>query len=156
MKKVLLVSNRGGHFSQLLVLLDAIKNSYDCHIITDNTGVARESLSNEQKTFFEDFRFKPKYLQLIYFTINMYQSFRLILKYKPDVIITTGASLAIPVFFVGKLFRIKLVFIESRAKVYSKTKTGKLLGNISDLILVQWNEMLDIYGIKAQYWGQLF
>ena len=42
---------------------------------------------------------------------------------RPDYIISTGAAFALPMFIIGKLYGSKLIYIESRAKVYTPTKT---------------------------------
>lgn len=82
------------------------------------------------------------------------QCIRIVHKYKPAVIISTGSYIAVPLFWWGKLYGAKLIFIESNAMVYSKTVTGKLVGWMSDKVIVQWPEMLKVYP-KAEYWGVL-
>ena len=42
---------------------------------------------------------------------------------------------------LAKLFRKKLIFIESFSKITSPTITGKLLYKHADLFLVQWEDM---------------
>ena len=39
--------------------------------------------------------------------------------------------------------------------MYSKTISGKLIGGISDKVIVQWPEMVDVYKGKAEYYGTL-
>ena len=55
---------------------------------------------------------------------------------------------------VGRLLGSKLIFIESRARVYTKSSTGKLVGSFCDKVVVQWPEMLKVYK-NAVYWGEL-
>ena len=55
----------------------------------------------------------------------------------------------------GKIHGAKTVFIETRARVYGKTITGKILTPIADKIIVQWPEMLKVYKGKAEYYGVL-
>jgi hypothetical protein len=57
-------------------------------------------------------------------------------------------------FIWGKLFGSKLIYIESNARVYSKSHTGKIIEPICDKIIVQWPEMLQVYK-NAEYWGTL-
>ena len=73
----------------------------------------------------------------------------------PDIIISTGALSTIPMCLLGKVFRKKIIFIESFAKVNSPTLTGKLIYKIADQFYVQWEEMLDIYP-KAIYKGGIY
>ena len=96
-----------------------------------------------------------KKIRLPYFIKNIFDCLGILIKSKPEYIVTTGAGLAIPMFMVGKLLRKKLVFIESRARVYSKSSSGKILGKLSNHIIVQWPEMLNIYGSKAKYYGTI-
>lgn len=83
------------------------------------------------------------------------ECFKIWKKYRPKVIVSTGSNIAIPLCLIGKLFGSKFVFIETQAKVYSKTATGQAIGNIADVVLVQWPEMLDVYRGKAKYFGTL-
>ena len=46
---------------------------------------------------------------------------------------------------IGKLFKKKLIFIESFAKVNSPTLTGKLLYKFADQFYVQWEQMKEHY-----------
>ena len=54
-----------------------------------------------------------------------------------------------------KIFRSKIVFIETFANKNRKTATGKLIYPIADLFIVQWEEMLEIYP-KAKYGGSIY
>src|SRR5699024_9930755 len=83
-----------------------------------------------------------------------FQSLRIFLKERPDVIISTGALCVIPTFLIGKIFRKKLIFIESFAKINSPTMTGKFLYKICDYFIIQWEEMQKIYP-KALYFGSI-
>lgn len=82
------------------------------------------------------------------------ECYRILKLHKPKVIISTGSNIAVPLFYFGKLMGCKLVFIETRAHVYAKSLTGKLIAGISDKVIVQWPEMLDLYK-KAEYYGTL-
>ena len=74
---------------------------------------------------------------------------------RPDVIITTGASVVVFFCIFAKLLGAKLIFIESMAKVNRPTLTAKLLYPFADLFIVQWPELLRFFP-KAQYLGRLF
>ena len=70
------------------------------------------------------------------------------------MIVTTGSNIAVGLFLYGWIRGSKLIFIETRAKVYSKTITGKIVGKVADKIFVQWPEMKAIYP-NAEYCGTL-
>ena len=51
----------------------------------------------------------------------------------------------VPLCILAKLFRKKLIYIESFAKVTSPTETGKLLYKFADQFYVQWETMKEFY-----------
>jgi UDP-N-acetylglucosamine:LPS N-acetylglucosamine transferase len=76
----------------------------------------------------------------------------ILLKEKPDVIITTGAHTCVPMCYLGKIFKKKIIYIESFAKVKTPNLSGKLVYPIADLFIVQWPELLKYYP-KGKYLG---
>jgi beta-1,4-N-acetylglucosaminyltransferase len=80
---------------------------------------------------------------------------RILLKEKPKLIVSTGSEIAIPAFYLAKLFRAKTIFIESWTRVEQPTGTGKLVYPFSDAFFVQWEGLLGKYGKKAKYEGAI-
>ena len=87
--------------------------------------------------------------------INVFRSLKVYFVEKPDVVICTGVLAMIPICLIAKLFRRKLVYIESFAKVTSATKSGKLLYKYADRFYVQWEQMLEVYP-NAIYIGGIY
>lgn len=88
--------------------------------------------------------------------MNLFQVIRIFLIEKPSILFSTGAEIAIPTFYIGKVFfKTKLIFLESLARVNDLSYTGKFLYPIADLFLVQWPELLKKAGPKAVYGGKL-
>ena len=87
--------------------------------------------------------------------VNIINTLKIFLREKPDVVISTGALVTIPICIIAKIFRKKLIFIESFAKINSPTLTGKLLYKFADQFYVQWKDMLKIYP-KAIYKGGIY
>ena len=77
------------------------------------------------------------------------------LKFHPDYIITTGTHTAGPMCLIGKIFKSKIIYIETFANIHTKTITGKLLYPISDLFIVQWPSMKELYE-KSVYGGWIY
>lgn len=149
--KVLFVCNRGGHFSQMMALKELFP-LYNSLLVTDLSNIAKSYDFNIPVKFIKSFR--EQRLSWIYLFINFIQCFIIYIKFHPKVIISTGSNLTVFMFILGKLFGSKLIYIETRAKVFSKTSTGKIIGPLCDKIVVQWPEMLTVYN-KSVYWGQL-
>lgn len=74
---------------------------------------------------------------------------------RPDVIISTGAGIAVFFCIFAKLLGAKLIFIESMAKIEKPTLTARFLYPFADLFIVQWPNLLK-YFPKAKYVGRLF
>jgi beta-1,4-N-acetylglucosaminyltransferase len=86
--------------------------------------------------------------------VNFVQSLAVYAKEKPDVIISTGADVTLPIMLIAKLFGKKLIFIESGANVTQPSLTGRLIYRFSDLFLIQWEE-LKMHYPRAIYGGPL-
>ncbi len=91
----------------------------------------------------------------IEFLKNLARVFRIFRKERPDLIISTGAEVAIPVVLVGKLFRARVLYIECGAQVVRPSVTGRVLYWLADEFYVQWPELLNAYGPRARYSGSL-
>jgi beta-1,4-N-acetylglucosaminyltransferase len=69
---------------------------------------------------------------------NLPLAWRAVRKWDPDVILSTGAGLAVPFFLVGKLLRRKLVYVESLTRIESVSLSGRLVYPLADEFFVQW------------------
>lgn len=67
------------------------------------------------------------------FLIGIPTILKILLKEKTDIVISTGAEIAISVFYVAKLLRIKTIFIESWCRVNKPSITGKIVYPIADV-----------------------
>ena len=74
---------------------------------------------------------------------------------RPDVVLSTGSEIAIPFLWIGKLVGAKTAYVESWCRVRTRSGTGPLVYPVADLFLVQWPEVLNLYGPKARYEGGL-
>ena len=147
--KICLTASSGGHLNQLLELLSVLKR-YKIFFITPATHMKRE-LSNYPVYFVKNPGRNP-----FKFLIHSIVSLNILIKEKPDVVITTGAGLVVPICFLAKfLFKSKIIFIESFSRISSPSLTGKIVYRISDLFIVQWKQIRKFYGDKAVYGGSL-
>lgn len=167
---VMFACNQGGHFSQMVALKDLF-GKYETVLVTDNVHASKEKtpalkeigaveyamgMANKRNELSRNANLKERsrFQSLRGYIALMWECRKIWKKYRPSVIVTTGSNIAVGLFLYGKLNGSKLIFIETRAKVYSKTVTGKIIGAISDRIFVQWPEMMKIYP-NAIYCGTL-
>ena len=155
-KKVLFISSTGGHLSEML-MLSPMFEKYDYYIITEKT---KSNLGLKDKypkrVGYLVYGTKRKFLSYPFkLLFNCFKSLYYYIKIRPKVIITTGTHTAGPMCCIGKLFRSKIIYIETLANSNTKTSTGKLVYRFADLFIVQWEEMLELYP-KATYGGWIY
>ena len=156
MKKVLFISSTGGHLTEMLELKPLFRKC-DYHIITEKTK-STLSLQKKYKGRVDYLTFGTKDHLLSYLFIfpwNCLKTIYYYFKIKPDVVITTGTHTAVPMCYIAKLFRKKVIYIETFANIETKTLAGRMVYPIADLFIVQWESMLKQYP-KAVYGGWIF
>ena len=156
MKKVLFISSTGGHLSELLQLKPLFAR-YDSYLITEKTK-STLSLKKEygKKLHYLVYGTRSHlFAYLFKFAFNILKSFWLFLKIRPAVVVTTGTHTAVPMCYIAKLFRKKVIFIETFANSTTATQSGKLVYPIADVFVVQWESMLELYP-KAIYGGWIY
>ena len=140
--KIVFAASSGGHFEQLM-MLKPLMEKYDSILVTEKTDYSMGK--TDVKTYYLKQINRKELLFLPKFIGNTFRSLRIIIKERPKVMITTGVLAIIPMALLIKLFGGKLIYIESFAKVTSKTLSGKLLYQFADRFYVQWEEMLKLY-----------
>jgi UDP-N-acetylglucosamine:LPS N-acetylglucosamine transferase len=143
--RIALVCSQGGHLTEMLLLIRAFEN-HDVFFITYKNSL------NNPNTY-------PRY-QTENIGTNKWKMvkafiyiFKILKKEKPDLVVSTGAEIAIPSIILAKFMRIKTIYIESWCRIKTKSGAGRILYYFSDLFLVQWPELVKIYGKKAKYKG---
>ncbi|MFB4165194.1 PssD/Cps14F family polysaccharide biosynthesis glycosyltransferase [Alteribacillus sp. JSM 102045] len=153
-KKVLFISSVGGHLTQLMQLKPLFEK-YDYYLVTEKTEVTAAMKKDHPMSFLVYGARNYPISYLFKFSFNCLKSLGIFLKERPDVVVTTGVHTSVPMCYIAKLFRKKVVFIESFAKTSSPTLSGRLVYPIADLFIVQWETMLKHYP-KAVHGGSIY
>ena len=143
--KVCICCSAGGHLTEAKQVLPILKNK--AFFVT---AKRKDTESVSGVRFISDPGRNP--LRLL---INIFQSLLVIIKENPDVIISTGAGIAVPLIIIGRIIGKKIIFIESFCRIEKPSLSGRISYYFSDLFLVQWPELLKMYGNRAKYWGQI-
>ena len=151
-KKLCFAASTGGHFEQLS-MLKPLMEKYDSCVVTEKTQY--KAIIKDQKMYYMHQVNRKESFYLFWMVINAFRSISILIKEKPDVVITTGVLAMIPLCLLSKIFKKKSIYIESFAKISSPTKTGKLIYKYADLFYVQWESMLKFYP-KAIYLGGIY
>ena len=106
--KIALICSQGGHLTEMLCLMDAFKRQ-DLFFITyknpttDQLDYRRYLVENIGTSFLKMVK-------------TLFQTFSILKKEKPDLIVSTGAEIAIPFYITAKLMRIDTIYIDSAAQ----------------------------------------
>jgi UDP-N-acetylglucosamine:LPS N-acetylglucosamine transferase len=131
-KKILAVASNGGHLVQLMRLLPAFQDS---KLILISTSVdAPQSLQLEKYFCVTDSNFDQK-LKLIK---TAFETMILIIKIRPDVIISTGAAPGLFCIFWGGLLGRKTIWIDSIANTEKLSMAGRIALRITKHCYTQW------------------
>ena len=149
------ISSTGGHLNELLQLQDTM-SKYDSYLVTEKTKstIGLRDKFGDRISFLK-YGTKSHFSYIYIFPWNCLKSLFYFFKIKPDVIVTTGAHTCVFMCYVGKLFRKKIIYIETFANLHSKSVSGKFVYPIADIFIVQWESMLRFYP-KAVYGGWIF
>ena len=130
-----MVCSSGGHLL-LLHLLDTFWRKHDRFWVTFKKEDAISLLESE-RVYWSYF---PTNRNLFNLVRNFFVAVRVLFKEKPDIIVSTGAGVAIPFFYLGKLLGKKLVFIEAYERIENPSLTGRIVYRITDAFILQWEE----------------
>lgn len=152
--KILIASSTGGHLNEVLQLKKIYKEC-DYLIVTEDVPINHTILKGYNYKFVMANGENRDFIFWKNFFINIFLAFKIILKYKPTAIVTTGSHTAVPFCYIGKLFGCKVIFILSFCRTNSKAKSADLVHPIADMFFVQWEETKRFYK-KAVYVGPVF
>ena len=148
--KVCFITSSGGHLTHLIQLKEWWKDKERFWVTFDKED-SRSILKDEKKYWC----YFPTNRNIKNLIKNTFLAYKVLRKEKPDLIISTGAAVAIPFFYLGKLFGAKNIYIEVYDRIDKPTITGKVVYPITDLFILQWEEQKKFYP-KGEFLGGLF
>ena len=138
--KIGLVGSSGGHLTHLYMLKPFWQDK-DRFWVTFDKEDARGLLQGE-KVYPCHFPTNRNLKNLIR---NTFVAWKVLRKERPDLLISSGAAVAVPFFYLGKLLGAKLIYIEIYDRIDKPTMTGKMVYPIVDRFIVQWEEQKKVY-----------
>lgn len=139
-EKLLLVASSGGHLAQLMSL-EPWWSHYDRRWVTFDLPDTRARLEGEEVTGAHH----PTTRNVKNLVLNTGLAARELVRDRPDVIISTGAAVAVPFFLLGKLMGIPRVYIEVYDRFDTPTVTGRICSHLCSVFCVQLEEQLALY-----------
>jgi beta-1,4-N-acetylglucosaminyltransferase len=147
--RALLVCSPGGHLAQMLSLEPAWRDlettwvtlpgaDVDYLLAGQDVVLGRGPTNRSIKNLVRNFR----------------TAWRTVRDRKPDVILSTGAALAVPFFLVGRLHRRRCVYVESFTRIEGLSRSGRIVYPLAHVFFVQWPSLTERFR-KAVYAGSV-
>jgi UDP-N-acetylglucosamine:LPS N-acetylglucosamine transferase len=147
---VLLVCSPGGHLLQLHGLREAWRG-YSTAWVTLRRADAESLLRGERVHW----AFGPTNRSLRNLLRNLLLARRLVATLRPRVILTTGAGVAVPFAWLGRLHGARVVYIESLSRIDSTSLSCRLIRPFADRVYGQWPEFVEALP-EARFVGSVF
>lgn len=140
----LLVGSAGGHLAQL-VRLAPWWREVDRTWVTFDKPDARSLLADEAVIWAHH----PTTRNIANLIRNTFLAVSEMRRVRPDVVVSTGAAVAVPFFVLARIMRIPTVYVEVFDRIDSPTLTGRICRPIATRFCVQWPEQ------EAHYRGSV-
>lgn len=133
--KLIAISSGGGHWTQILRLRPAIEKYNVTYVTVSNSY--KQDLSDEKFYTISDATRWNK-VKLVLMAL---QILRLLLRIRPDVILSTGAAPGYFALRLGKMLGARTIWIDSIANVEEMSLSGRMVKPYADLWLTQWEHL---------------
>ena len=147
----MLVATPGGHLTELKAIARALEDEYSLLWLsyrTVRTVEARDTILLPDPG--------ASRIRIMLSAVRLFVlCLKLFVRLRPVAVLSTGSIIALPVFVVAKLNRVTSIYVESVARIRTRSLTGRLLYPLATHFLVQDPGLVDVYGDKACYAGAL-
>lgn len=148
--KLMLVCTSGGHFATM----KSLKPFWSLHERVWVTDFKKdtEALQETETVHWLPYQ-APR--DVMAFAKNMPAVFRLVAEEKPDLVISTGASVAVSFGIAAKVLGTRFAYIESISRSAELSLSGKLIYPLCNEFYVQWPDLCSKYP-KAIFGGYVY
>jgi beta-1,4-N-acetylglucosaminyltransferase len=143
LRKIGVVLGRGGHTAQTFALVDLLGSKFKYLYmidLLDRLTPRKIRLPGRVLPVIQP-RLLPqdsKIMSAVRTVATLLLSFVYILVFRPEVVISCGTGLTLPIFYSARILKVKTVFVESMSRVESLSITGRMLLGKTNLFFVQW------------------
>ncbi len=138
MKKLLAVASQGGHLIQLMRLKPVFDRHDTCYVSSQR----REGMDDFARIVDANRNAKIRLILLFF------QVLWIVVRKRPDVVISSGAAPGYFAVLCGKLLGARTIWVDSIANAQELSMSGRRAGKFADLWLTQWPEVAQESGPK--------
>jgi UDP-N-acetylglucosamine:LPS N-acetylglucosamine transferase len=144
MTKVLAIASGGGHWVQLLRLRPAFERC-DVAYVTVHQDYAEQVRGCRFYSITDATRWSRWGLVKMIFQVCI-----IVIRERPDVVISTGAAPGVVALRVGKWLKAKTIWLDSVANVERMSMSGICVRGFADLWLTQWEHLAQESGPQCK------
>jgi anti-anti-sigma factor len=152
-KKIMIVCSSGGHFKYAQSLKPFLDRFQDTCWITFKTATTESQLTADKQRKY--WAYSPTNRNLPNLIRNLLLAFNILNQERPDLVISTGAGIAVPFLVVAKvLYKKNTVFIESKTRLKKLSLSAEILRSlfVLDQLIVRTQELKTSYS-RTEYIG---
>ena len=150
-RPLLIVCSSGGHLLQMLELRDAW-SGFERVWVTFDKSDARSLLREERVVHAHS----PTNRNIPNLLRNLRLARRVLREEQPAAILTTGAGVAVPFAWAGKLLGVPTVYVESVTRIEGLSLSARLIAPVAKRMYAQWPELADASAGRIRFEGNLF
>jgi beta-1,4-N-acetylglucosaminyltransferase len=134
--RVLLVCSPGGHLQQMLTFAPEWRG-LEHEWVTLRAPDTEHELTEESVSY----AYGPTNRSLTKLARNVILALRVLRRFDPDVVLSTGAALAVPFLLIARLQGRRTVYVESFTRVDQMSLSGRLVYPFVSTVFVQWPQL---------------
>jgi UDP-N-acetylglucosamine:LPS N-acetylglucosamine transferase len=135
--KVCIVSSCGGHLTEVRTLRPAFERFEHFYVLNKQVSLPDDMVG---KTAF----IRHSERDWLFF-VNLWESWQILRREKPNIILSSGAGPCVPFALVGKVFGIPSIFIETFNRVAEPSLSGRIMYHLADRLFYQWESLASFY-----------
>ena len=147
--ELLLVCQPGGHLAELLELREVWQHRRRAWITLRSPDSV--AVLAEERVFFG---FGPTPRSVSRLILNAAVAARVLARVRPRWVLTTGAAIAVPVAWLGRVFGCRTIYVECGGRVGPPSLSMRLIAPIAHAVYVQWPDQAGL-SRRAQFQGRI-
>lgn len=135
LKSILAVASGGGHLEELLLLSPSFG---DANVLWVTTNPAQAAIGENRRIVKIDDYNQNQPLKMLR---GMADTFRVVFKARPNIVITTGAAPGLLCLVWGKVLGARTIWLDSIANAEELSLSGRLACFFADDVITQWEHL---------------
>jgi beta-1,4-N-acetylglucosaminyltransferase len=149
--RLLIVCSTGGHLLQMQELRAAWE-PFERLWVTFDKSDSRSLLRDERVVH----AFSPTNRNVPNLVRNLRLAWRVLRRERPAAILTTGAGVAVPFAWAGRMLGVPTIYVESVTRIEELSLSGRMIKPVARRMYAQWPELAQASAGRVHFEGNLF